>query len=95
VWEDIILSKRIRLLGVDTPELRPRKGTDEEKAAEKIAAKKASEFVRSKLSTGKLQFLYVGKSDSFGRALGSVIYVSDGKNVDIRDALRAAGHLVD
>ena len=66
-WEDIVLVKRLRLLGVDTPELRPRKGTAAEKAAEKQAALAALAYVRETLD--KAQAIYIvtdWKSDSFG-----------------------------
>jgi len=92
-WEDIVLLKRIRLEGVDTPELRPRKGTDEEKAAEKIRARAATDFVRERLTTADgLFFLYSGKSDNFGRVLGSVLYVTGDGRLDIREVLLQEGH---
>lgn len=90
VWEDIVLEKRIRLLGVDTPELRPRSGSDFEREAEKVRAKAATEFVRSTFDGAEIiRFQYAWDSDNFGRALGTVLV--DG--CDIRDLLRDAGHL--
>jgi len=94
IWEDIVLVKRLRLLGVDTPELRPRKGTDEEKAAEKQAALAALAYVQQ--ITDKAAALYVvtdWKSDSFGRVLAGVRYVDQsGTEKDLAAMLLESGH---
>ncbi|MFA5130586.1 MAG: thermonuclease family protein [Patescibacteria group bacterium] len=93
IWEDVVLSKRIRLLGVDTPELHPRRGSVEEKLSEKELAARASEFALERLSGKNLFFVYSWKSDSFGRALGTVIWFEGDVRYDIREELSKYGLL--
>ena len=94
IWEDIVLSKRLRLLDVDTPELRPRSGTEAEREAEKEAAKAALAFVQETL--GNAAGVYVvtdWESDSFGRVLASVMYEdTSGTDHDLAAELLSAGH---
>ena len=70
---------RVRLLGVDTPEIRPRLSIpnhDIHKAAG-IAAKK---FVEAFVASGKRQtVVLVGRTDVFGRQLGNLLV--DGKSL--------------
>ena len=92
-WEDIILVKRLRLLGVNTPELHPRKGTAEEKAMEKQAALAALAFVQQ--AVDKAQALYLvtdWKSDSFGRVLAVVEYRDNSGMHNLCDDLLKYGH---
>lgn len=93
-WEDIVLVKRLRLLGVDTPELRPRKGTAEERAKEKEAAYKALAFVENTLDKSAAVFIVTDwKSDSFGRVLASVRYADEsGTERDLAAVLLETGH---
>lgn len=67
--------ERIRFLGIDTPELRPRKGTDEEKAAEKVAAIAAKQRV-IELIEGREVIIRSAKAGKFGRWLAD-IYLPD------------------
>jgi len=96
IWEDIVTQKKIRLFNVDTPELRPRKGTDEEKAEEKRRALLAKKFVEDILKDKQIVFAYAWDSDSFGRALGTVIW-RDAKGAvkDICIELKNAGLATD
>jgi len=92
-WEDIVLVKRLRLLGVDTPELRPRKGTATERAAEKQAALAALAYVRETLD--KAQAIYIitdWKSDSFGRVLAEIEYRDASGVHDLAAMLLETGH---
>ena len=84
---------RLRLLGVDTPELRPRKGTAAEKAAEKQAALAALAYVRETLD--KAQAIYIvtdWKSDSFGRVLAEIKYRDAAGTHDLAAMLLETGH---
>lgn len=67
--------QRVRLLGVDTPEMRPRKGSPEARIAEKAAAKLATERV-VRLVGGREVILKTSKAGKFGRWLG-VIYLPE------------------
>lgn len=69
-----VTAQRIRLLGIDTPELRPRRGTPEERTAEKIAAKKATEHVKEKILGKKIKIRTKKDPDSFGRYLAIIFY---------------------
>lgn len=68
--------KRLRLLGVDTPELRAKDN------AERIKAQEAKEFVQNKLNTAKdIQVVNKqGKLDKYGRVL--VIMYLDGQELN-------------
>ena len=63
--------QRLRLYGVNTPELRPRHGTEEERVAEKVAARKAKEHVIEMIEGKKIR-IQTYKSDAFGRYLADV-----------------------
>ncbi len=67
----IKMEMRLRLLDVDTPELRPRGGTDEEKEAEKKAAKRAKEYVSDCVLDKNIR-IRTHKADSFGRYLADI-----------------------
>jgi micrococcal nuclease len=78
---------RFRLLGIDTPELRPRKGTAAEKADEKVRAKAATMFLADTILDETVE-IYTAKGDSFGRWLATVHH--DGVNVN--DLMISSGH---
>ena len=61
-----------RIIGIDTPELKG--GTDESKAAGRLARDRAREFVREAVNKGQAWFLSLEKPDKFGRALGDILY---------------------
>lgn len=88
IFNDLMLRKRIRLIDADTPELRPRKGTDEEKALEKQRAIEATEAASNFMKGRQIFFKSAGKYDNFGRALGTVLILEDGEWLDVRDDLR-------
>jgi micrococcal nuclease len=67
----IKMEMRLRLLGIDTPDLRPRTGTDEEKEAEKKAAKRSKEHVSDCIFQKDVR-IRTHKADSFGRYLADV-----------------------
>jgi len=94
VWEDIVLVKRLRLLGIDTPELRPRSGTEAERKAEKAAAKAALDYVETALTNAAAVFVVTDwKSDSFGRVLAGIQYVDEsGTEYDLAARLLESGH---
>jgi len=92
-WENRTAEFKIRLLGADTPELRPRKGTPEEKAAEKIRAQAATDFVVQAFEkSSTLYFRYGWKTDNFGRPLGTIMYYDGTTFKDIVVVLLEEGH---
>lgn len=95
IWADLIRVQRVRVLGLDTPELRPRKGTDEEKEAEKLAAQAAMDFVAGILNQpdAALALVTDWKADSFGRVLAAVEYTDvSGEVRSLTAEVIAAGH---
>lgn len=86
---DLILHKKCRIYGIDTPELRG--GTEESKAAGRLARDEARAFVQSALDAGQEAIFasldYTGK---FGRPLGDiVVHADDGETVKLTDMLLA------
>lgn len=69
-------TERLRLHGIDTPELRPRKGTPEERAEEKERAE-AAKFRVAALVLGREFVIRSEKSGSFGRWLATVFLPED------------------
>lgn len=97
IWEDIVLEKRLRLLGVNTPELHPKSGTAQQKAMEKQKAAEALLFVRNELDNAAAIYVITSdwKSDSFGRMLAGIRYVDkSGNEKDLGDVLLKSGHAV-
>ena len=76
--------KRIRLLGIDTPEKRTRDLT------EKFYGKLATAFLESYLKVGKKYKLVTSKPDKYGRILGE-FYIKD---VNINQLLVEENHAV-
>ncbi len=76
--------KRIRLLGIDTPESRTRDLT------EKYYGKLASAFLKSHLEKGKKYKLRTSKPDKYGRILGEFFI----KDVNINQLLVEENHAV-
>ena len=83
-------SQRLRLYGIDTPELRPRHGTEEEREAEKVAAKKAKVHVQE-LVEGKIVRIQTYKSDAFGRYLADVWVETDVGEIHLNQDLLDRG----
>ncbi|KKL61566.1 hypothetical protein LCGC14_2194020 [marine sediment metagenome] len=86
---------RFRLLNVDTPELRPRRGTfdnlkcyetDEQKQLIIEAAKKARTFVIETVLEKDVT-VKTEKADGFGRYLAEIWYVVDGKEICLNQEL--------
>lgn len=93
VWSDTILVRRVRLAGIDTPELRPRKGTPDERAAEKIKALAAKVFVTQRLTSAtQVYFKTFDKSGPFGRVLGTLYYQNETGVHNLSTELLVAGH---
>jgi endonuclease YncB( thermonuclease family) len=61
---------KIRLLGINTPELRPSRLLDNRDKVI-IAAKKARDYL-SEMILNKIVYVYCGKFDNFGRILGTI-----------------------
>jgi len=76
IWKNLRMQTRVRLLGVNTPELHPRKGTEQEKVAERAQAIRARLFAEATMKNARLYFVTTGDRGSFGRLLG-VVYVVD------------------
>ena len=66
----IFIAASCRLLGADTPEMRG--GTDESKAAARLAKKFVHEFISAGI-TGEGAFFLSHELDKYGRPLGDVI----------------------
>lgn len=66
-----IKREKLRLAGVDAPEVRPKRGTEEERTAEKAAAKIATDRVRE-LIEGKQVVIRTYKTGKFGRWLADI-----------------------
>lgn len=94
--------QRVRLLGVDTPEMRPRKGSPDERLAEKAAAKAATERVEFLVGNKEI-VIKTSKAGNFGRWLATVYLpedvvtqlgrVSDGRErLSLNELLLEEGH---
>jgi endonuclease YncB( thermonuclease family) len=81
--------EKLRLAGIDTPELRPRKGTPEEREAEKVEARKAKERVKELLEHREV-VIRTAKTGKFGRFLAH-IYLPENKDKTINDLLLEEG----
>lgn len=79
IWLKQMLFARIRVLNIDTPEM---KGTTRSRAEE------AKAFTQDWLNRGPF-FIYACQTDAFGRVLGKVYR---GESV-LADELRKAGHI--
>lgn len=88
------VEKRLRLLDIGTPELRPRKGTHYETEAERQiiieAAKKARDFVREKVE-GKIVKVHTEKGDSFGCFFARIWYYVGDVEVELNQDLLDRG----
>jgi micrococcal nuclease len=86
---DLYLEKSIRLLGIDTPELKT--GTQKEKG------KAAKKWLEAKLTGKKLVIQTCkhhddGGLDKYGRILGEIFIV--GEETSVNDQIITAGHAV-
>ena len=68
---DLIVHKKTRIMGVDTPELRG--GTVESKAAGQLAKHEATAFVSNAMIEGNAYFSSEGYTGKFGRPLGDIV----------------------
>jgi len=84
VWTDTELKVRVRLYGVDTPELKAKT------KVKKDRARLAKDFVTSALLDRPVLVMRVDR-DSFGRTLAKVLYEKNGQWVDLGDELVKAG----
>jgi micrococcal nuclease len=80
VWIGVTHRERIRVLGVNTPEL---------KGATREAAQAARAFTAEWLAGSEVR-LYVCQRDAFGRLLATVTRARDGAN--LTEALLTSGH---
>lgn len=85
--------ENLRFWGINTPELRPRKGTDEEKEAEKVEARAAKARVEE-LILGREVIIKTAKSGKFGRFLAE-IYLPDDPTKTVNDLLVEEGLAVE
>jgi micrococcal nuclease len=92
LWHGLTLEDQVRLLGPNTPELRPKNMTKEQAEKEKAAALAAKAFTENWLKAAAVQGHVVIAScgrDAFGRSLGDI---SDLKGDSLTDALLKSGH---
>lgn len=85
--------ENLRLWGINTPELRPRKGSPEEREQEKVLAKAAKVRVEE-LLLGREVVIKTEKSGKFGRFLAS-IYLPEDADKTVNDLLVEEGHAVE
>ena len=83
VWADITLEKSIRFLEVDTWEVR---GANKEKG---LAAKM---FLENTLKEGQVYLFSDGSTGKYGRTLGKMFVIIDGRMVDVNKLLIDNGH---
>jgi len=83
VWADITLDKKIRFDDIDTWETR---GDNKDKG---LAAKK---FIAQLLEKGDVYLRTEGKIGKYGRTLGSLHVIVDGKMINVSEELRKNGH---
>ena len=68
---ELITHKKVRINGIDTPELRG--GTDQSKALAKHAKLVAAEWVKCAMAQHKAYFVSEGYKGKFGRPLGDIV----------------------
>ena len=73
---NLVTHQKCRINGVDTPELRG--GTDEQKAAGRIAKEVATKWVRDAMDIGGAYFVSEGYKGKFGRPLGDIENINGG-----------------
>lgn len=76
---DLVAYHKCRIEGIDTPELRG--GTDDSKAAGRLARDVARDFVNEALSNGGALFQSETYRGKFGRPLGDIIRKRDGQSM--------------
>jgi len=82
--------ERLRLAGVDAPELRPRRGTPEEREAERLLAHKAKERV-AELLEGREVVIRTYKTGSFARWIAQVYHDPADRTKTVNDLLLEEG----
>lgn len=83
-----LLNQAIRIYGIDTPEMRGKGVTKQEKVLAKAARDRVKELIKKAFW---LESLGGGKKDKYGRILGN-IYTLDG--LDVAKTLIEEGHAV-
>lgn len=84
IWFSQDITVNVRVLGVDTPEMKGKCPTETE------AAKRAGMFVHSNAPPGGLIKLHNIKPDKYAGRVDAVVELADGRN--LAQALIAAGH---
>ena len=80
---DLVIHQKCRLEGIDTPELRG--GDERHKAAGYLARDEARRFVKDAMDVGGAVFVSETYRGKFGRPLGDIVRVGDGRS--LRDEL--------
>lgn len=89
---NIRMKERVRLLGVDTPEVFGRNASD----AGKIASTFAKDWLNERANTGS--FMYISKKydarDKYGRSLGIIAWTNEDDTIfeDLNQALLDSGN---
>ena len=79
---DLITHQKCRINGIDTPELRG--GTDDSKAAGRLAKQEAHDWVKEAVENGDAWFVSEGYKGKFGRPLGDI---QDKNSISMREYL--------
>lgn len=81
-FEGSVVSLRVRMFGIDAPELRPRKTIDPDRRNKiRYNARKAAQWLSNRIE-GRLVDLSCHGLDNFGRLLATVLCESHKSNVD-------------
>ena len=82
---ELVLYRKCRLFGVDTPEMRdPR---PDYRAAAEVAKKRVALFMDAAIATGDCYFVSEEYAGKFGRALGDVLHIAATTRFSLRDEL--------
>jgi len=84
VFKDIILRKRIRLAGINAPEVR---------GDEREAGLKAKAWLIQKLNAGNVYVLTDGSTDKYGRLLGTLFLVGE-EHINLNNKMVEEGFAV-
>lgn len=82
IWTDTIREDRVRLLGIDTPELR---------GPERAQGIAASDYLASRLNSDQVYLKTDGRKDKYGRLLGILLLAGANGMTDLNQELLTKG----
>ena len=87
-WDLQLANQKIRIFGIDTPELRTKN------PIEKKQAEQATQVLKDLLSVSKETTVILVKKDSFGRLLCHLIVKTDKGDIDVAEYMLSTGMAV-